>query len=341
MDMPLALPIILTAMAFSIGGIIVGLGYAVNDRKLRELGTRELSEALFSLALIGIFAAFFAGNAALPMIRNITMQNASSFSCPGYMSQNYAICFAYNYLSGTQAYTFDGKLQSSIMSELTGIITELSGLAFILGILSSIKLSVLIISINLVNLFAPFANEIEYLITMLSAMVVGVSIQSAILAFAALASVQVLLPIGLLLRCLFISRKVGSFIIATGIGLYIIMPLSYLVDAAVATQFVGGANTTALSSVKISASGIESQYVASALSANSISGDSAIAGFYAAFQSLASQVDVAINSLLLSLSGFILKVFVMPAFNVVLTILSIREISSFLGGEASFGKFDI
>src|SRR5271155_679183 len=85
------------AIMMAIGGIATGLGVALNNKKLKEFGTEELFQCVINGALVGGFVVLFMQNGIITnMVNAIALSNTTSLSCSSYMTQNYAICFAYD-----------------------------------------------------------------------------------------------------------------------------------------------------------------------------------------------------------------------------------------------------
>lgn len=70
-------------------------------------------------------------------------------------------------------------------------------------------------------------------------------VQQILLALAENYALALLLPLGLLLRCLHFTRKAGGTLIAIALALYVVLPPSILLSQALVDGFVGGYGTLA------------------------------------------------------------------------------------------------
>src|ERR1700683_5177929 len=91
----------LIAIMLSIAGIVLGIGYAIDDRKLKDFGKSEIYQCIINGVIVGtLIIAFGTGGFFSILINNIAGGAALGATCQQSMSGNSAICFAYNYLVG-------------------------------------------------------------------------------------------------------------------------------------------------------------------------------------------------------------------------------------------------
>ena len=330
--------VLLISIMISVSGILLALGYAIDDKKLKEIGRRELYQSIVNGILVGSLLFLFINNGPISVLVNSLMPKNSSFSCPSYMSGNAAMCFAYSYLAGSMPYTFMGSVHISLLEEITFLISSLFILTTLLGAISSIEINLLIVTLNFSYLLKPFMSQINYIIEALSATAVSISVQAFILVFASLCAISIILPLGIILRTFYPTRKLGSFFIALSIGIYVILPLSYLFDATMLNSYSTSYNATILTISTSNASSLENQIISSQNNRNQTSIVSVIES---SASSLASSLARLVNSLITFISELIMQVFILPVFSLVITGISIKEISELLGSEASFGKFRV
>ncbi len=321
----------------ALSGIALGLGYALNDKRLREFGRGEVYQAVINGALVGgLLAAFSANGIVSRFIYAATMSNGVSMQCPAYLFQNAAICFAYNYLAGS-GYTLSNTYHPSILSATLVMITALLGLSTVLGMIGGLKLSILVVTISFAQVVNPILSQVQYLIRILSTVAIGATVQSSILIFISVSSLSVILPAGLILRSFYPTRKLGGFLIALVIGLYVVLPLSYVLDAIIANSYSVNVNSTGVQQLTVSAASVESTAlgnlhpVATNSMLYSIGSD-----FISPLNSLADAFQGIVSSLFSAVAYLIVYTFILPAFSLVITGISIRELSSLLGSDTSF-----
>lgn len=329
----------------SISGIILGLGYALNERKLKEVGKKELMESLFNGILVGSLFLLFSSNGAVSILLNqLTLSNNATISCSSILSQNPALCLANNYLVGTNTYTFEGVQHSSVLSSVTTLMVGLVSLNTVLGLVGSSKIDLIIVTISLSYVVNPIITQIQYLIRILSTLSISILVQSAIITLIAISALSLILPSGIILRSFYPTRKLGGFLIAVAIGLYVVLPLSYVFNASIVSSLSTNVNYTSLSEVTLSTKNFQNTVISSGAKAQN-SNSTVLSGLIntisGGITSLTNSISNIINYLYSIISYFIVSVFILPIFSLILTGISIREFSQILGSEAFFGKFDI
>jgi hypothetical protein len=333
----LSVAVLTIAIMITIGGFAVGLGFASNNKKLKEFGIEEIFQSLINGVLVGSFAVLFVQNGLITSTVNaITLSNTSSLSCSSYLSQNYAICFSYDYLVGP-GYTFNGAYHQSLLDQSTELTIGFLGLNTVLGIIAGLNLNAAVISISFSSALNPIINQIQYFIKILTTISISALVQSSLLEVVAGSAITLILPTGLILRTFYPTRKIGGFLIAVAIGMYVILPMSYVLNANILDSYSTSVSNSTIVELSGSAGGIEGQIL-------SISGTpktSLISSIAGAVGGIGSAFSTIANAAISDVSYFILAAFILPAFSLVLTTISIKELSSILGSEVSFGMFDM
>lgn len=327
------------AIMISIAGIVLGIGIALNEKSLKEFGKSELFQSLINgIILSSLFVIFNKNGLITNLINNIISKSSTSLSCVGFESANYAICFAYNFLTGLNGFTINSVHFASLFSQVSGMLMSISSIYVILALISSLKFN-FIIGIGLSAVFTPLLSVLSSIITTLVFSLLSIEVQAALLKFAGITAIAVLLPIGIVLRTFYITRKLGGSIIALAIGLFCIFPLTYLLNAQLILSYTSNTN---LANLLESASQLKTNIVGgtSSISANSIS-QGFITSISQAISNFSSYFWSIINDIINDIAVIIVEVFFLPLLSIMLTIISIREIAKILGSEISFGKFDI
>ena len=218
----IALSIVGISIVFA--GIVLGLGYAFNSKRMKNLGKEEILQSFINAALLGAFGLIVAmlttvsydllpTNATATCLSGSDMLGwyrpiSSSYSNENLTLASYSECLIQNVETGS--FTFTDELSKSIDTlsfasdiELhTGIVDykPFSGLSHISKALSS--------TINRTTLYQSLLTA-----------------NALLLRFSYLTALTVFLPLGLIFRSFFVTRKVGGLLIAIAIGLYIIYPL--------------------------------------------------------------------------------------------------------------------
>jgi len=335
-----AIAIAIIAIMLAVAGILLGLGYSLDDRKLKELGRAELIQSLINGVIVGsLFIAFSPGGLVINLINSIAVMPNPSY-CTGALSSNSAICFAYNYLAGYTSVTINGVKHQTLLSSALSLLVPLSMLYVILGVIGALKVGIGIISFSFSGLLNPLLSQLNYAISAIVFAITGIEVQAVLLKFVGLTAVPVLLPTGIVLRTFYFTRRLGGAIIAVAIGLFAVLPLTYLLDAQLSGEYSSSMNAATISSLITN-----STQVKNALSGINAQSNTISLGFLDPvinmLGGIVSQIENALESLLNYIALLIVEVFFLPTFSIILTIVSIRELARILGTEISFGRFDV
>ncbi len=327
------------SIMLAIAGIVLGLGIALNEKSLKEFGKSELFQSIINGVLLSTLFLIFSKNGLITsIINNIVLKTSTSLSCPGFESTNYAICFAYNFLTSLNGFIINGVHFFSLFTQVSTMLISISSIYVILALISSLKFN-FIIGISLSSIFTPVLSVLSNIITTLVFSLLSIEVQAALLKFAGIVSINLLLPIGIILRTFYFSRRLGGTIIAISIGFFCIFPLTYLLNAQLVYSY--SSNTSLLNSFLQSTSQLKTSIInQTPTTSNSISQqfittiDTAVTNFSNYFWNM-------INNIINELALMIVEIFFLPLLSLILTIASIRELAKILGSEISFGKFDI
>lgn len=325
----------------AISGMALGLGYAINQKSLKEFGKEELYQSIINGALVGGFLVLFAnGGIVSNLINSITLSNGTSVTCNSYMANNAALCLSYGYLASPTGYTFMGVQYQSVLTTTTSMLTSLLALNGILGIIAAFKINLVVVTLSFNYVVSPIISEIAYLVKIMSTLSIGALVQASILMFVAASTLTLILPSGLILRAFYPTRKLGGFFIALSIGLYVVLPLSYVFNIMLINSYFS-LNSTNLSQVTLTASGVENTFLSTNLAVNSTKASGVVGALTGAISSLQNSVYQVINGILSWLSSFIVATFILPAFSLIITGISVKEFADILGSEVSFGRFKV
>ena len=314
--------VLLVSIMLAISGIVLGIGYVINDKRLKEFGKEEIIQSIINGALVGGLLVLFVSNGPIDsLINSIVVTNGTTMSCTNFLSANSAICFAYNYLVGSGKYYFLGVPHDSIMTNAMATILLLIGLYAVLGLLKTF--------------LSPLLSLIQSAVQALGATAVSATVQAAVLSFIAASALTVILPAGLILRSLYPTRKLGGFLIALAISLYVVLPLTYVMNATIANAYLSATGGAGASAVTLGSASIEGNVIAAA---NQGTNSSAILSFVSSVQSWTTNF---LNGLFGQIAFFMVYAFIMPAFSLVMTGISLRELSRLFGSDTSFGKFNL
>jgi hypothetical protein len=197
--------VIVVTASIVLAGMLVGIGRAFGIKRLEVFGLEELIQSVINAAIIGSFAA---------VIELVGIVSSSV-------------------VSGTCA-------KGNVMVQLTCMLNGLNGSIFLMlqGLIRAMDIVGYYQGLSLdFGSFAisPFANlasvsgamGVQLLSANLLMTLVQLNIQIA--AFIGQNALALLFPIGLVLRTLFATRKVGGFLIALSLGLFVFYPTFILI----------------------------------------------------------------------------------------------------------------
>ncbi|MFN3910297.1 MAG: hypothetical protein ACK4J0_03655 [Candidatus Anstonellaceae archaeon] len=201
----------LVIISIILAGFAIGLSQIIRSKKILSWGVEELVQAIINAALLGVLVSGSASLSVLAssLVDQAYLQNCSYPSLPTFISaslckQDMATTLIYqtvNYLYSTSsslASLASVKIRLNVIDA-----TPLSSLEYAAGHFSSI-------AFNLLNTGLLLETQKEFLF------------------FIAQSGFSLFLPLGLLLRMFFMTRKVGGAILAGAIGFYIFYPLLML-----------------------------------------------------------------------------------------------------------------
>ncbi|MEM4137252.1 MAG: hypothetical protein QXF48_01100 [Candidatus Anstonellaceae archaeon] len=201
----------LVAISIILAGFILGIGKALGSTKLQSWGVEEFAQAIINGALLGFIASasFSLSQLADSFVPKDLIQNCSYTQFPLFIQTT--IC-----------------LQDNLLNIIYQSMEKLTKLSYQLGSLSTITIKFNVIdAIPLLSLrymaenFSTLSNQFLAISTLLET-------QKQFLLFIAQTGFSIFLPLGLLLRMFFITRKIGGAILAGAIGFYIFYPLFLL-----------------------------------------------------------------------------------------------------------------
>ena len=197
--------VIIVTASIVLAGILIGLGKALGYKRIESFGVEELIQSIINAAIIGSFAA----------ITDLVGVVSSTIVTP--------TCS-------------DGTVIEQLLCNLeflsAGMYDMFQELVKILNILGYYQTIALDFGAFAISPFANLSAVSDVLSSQLLSMnmiliIVGLNIQVA--EFIGANALGLLFPVGLVLRTVFATRKVGGFLIALSIGLYLFYPTFVLI----------------------------------------------------------------------------------------------------------------
>ncbi len=330
--------ITIVSIMLAVGGIIFGLGFAFDIKKLKDFGRNELIESFINAAILGILIILFLPGGFVTGITNsIAYGISGNFgnACAGPYNYSYAICFSEGYLMGLSGVTINGHQYPSLFDLSSGSLLAISGLYAVAGLVSSIHLSIGVASISFNSLFKPFLMQLGDIIELLTLSVFSVFLQYSVIKVISYVAIPVLLPLGMVLRTLYLTRRLGGAIMAIAISLFVVLPMSYMLDASLIQSYSQASTSQFITSTESSLNGLYSYNQSTVLSKESVS------SIFSDASSILSSSENSILYVFREVVLIVVEVIMFPIFSVILTVISAREFARILGTEVSFSRFDV
>ena len=236
------LAITVVTIMFALAGMALGLGIAFRIRWLQDWGRDELVQSTINGALVGGLVLLFGSTGIVMLLMNDVIDVQNDYVLTQYRNQNPLEAFVKTDI-GAQC---SGALRGTggiitpscyaliylytIEQTLETVILDLSELIFILALLASLNINLIVVSFNFfagLEVFVGiFSNMLEVFV-MLATMTM---VQAFFIIFVDSVAIPILLPVGLILRSFFMTRKLGGAIMAIAIGLGVVFPLTFVLD---------------------------------------------------------------------------------------------------------------
>lgn len=344
---------------FVLVGIVHLFSRVLKNQKLGDWAKNEFIQAMISAAIVGSLYVLMAPQSGviiqafdslIPTSTQVPVWNSvavsgelpllassggivyepidSSYAACGDMTST-PLCYAYDYLA---------LLQQSI----TGLSMDLLAFTSMVGILASLSVNLMVVD------FAPLSGLTSVVAicnsVMQSLMFLGVvaGVEMALLVFIGATALKVFLPIGVVLRCFFATRRIGGLLMAVAIGLYIVFPLTIALNA-IAMNSGPDAQLSQDSSNFLALEG-QVNHV-SPFSSGNVSSSDQLVGFATSAAAGLGPVLAGVRSVpVLStdvLSAMVIQLVFLPVLSVMITALAIKELAGLFGSEVNLSRFEV
>jgi hypothetical protein len=316
----------------------------LDDKKLKDIAKTELYTAVVNGVILGVLVAAFSSNGIVAMALNGATNNVSQgYSCPPQMEYNSALCFAYNYMVGVNQISVSNSSYPTVFDSTVTLLVPLAATYTGLSLINTMGFSLGPISFALSGTMKPVLTAIGYAIDALTIALMSIEVQGFILMFIAVSAMSILMPIGITLRCFYFTRKLGGAILAITIGLFAVLPMTYVLDATIINSYATAFNPSSVNTAMTNATSLQNNLLNEVSSYQTGATTSTSALSY--ISSLVSGFIRDIQQFLSGLANFVaiivVQAFVMPAFSIILTLVSIRELARILGSEVNLTRMNL
>ena len=325
--------LILTAIVYVVGKLLA-------NRKVEDWAKDEFIQVMINAALVGALFMLMAPesgliindfNAAVPTeaVQIPAIGDASigaiTSTCT-LVRTGTVLCFASNYLI-------------SLSNQLISVVSFLLMITPLLDGLAKISMNLGIISLTPLSGFSVFTSIFSSIMQTLIYLDITANVENALLIFSDKVALTLFLPIGVVLRCFFATRRTGGALIALAVGAYLVFPLLICLNAIAVNQ----AMTSQFEPLVNSAAAISALNPFQTFQST---GDFADPAKQSAYVDLLGQAANAIMEALASLPGVLMtyialvvvQIVVLPIIDLILTGIAIRELASIFGAEVHLGR---
>lgn len=210
-------PAIVATLAIVIAAIAIGLGVALNSKRLKDFGKEEIFQVLITLALIGIFATL-----VQMMDSTVDMfQPYTNISCESDINTT-NVTFHSSKTIDTALCVCDKMHQYLTMLSYNIIQAQ-----FKLGYLSRLGMDFDVVYAEPFHSLDYYINYMNNHLTLIFITDLIITLEEVILGMIATLAITIF-SIGLFLRLFFVTRRLGAMLIALGVCFYIVFPLTLL-----------------------------------------------------------------------------------------------------------------
>ncbi|VVC04276.1 Uncharacterised protein [Candidatus Bilamarchaeum dharawalense] len=197
--------VIVVTASIVLAGILVGIGRAIGNKKVEHFGLEELIQSVINAAIIGSFAA-------IVELVGVVSSSVVVGQCANGNVVNQLSC------------TLDG-VNTSLFALFQQVVQTLN----ILGYYQTMSLDFGAFGLSPFANLASVSNILSLQLVSLNAIMIIGQLNSQIAVFIGQNALGLLFPLGLVLRTLFATRKLGGFLIGLAIGLFIFYPTFILI----------------------------------------------------------------------------------------------------------------
>jgi len=300
-----------TVVSFSIilSGILIGLGKTLNSKRLEHFGTEELIQSVINAALVGAYTAILA--AATEISRSMATGD---------------VCNTGDAIENLQC------IYSNLSVDIFSLLTKVISLNQIVSYYQTLTLEFATFSIQPMSGLSSITSILTGQILTLQALLTFAQLQVQLLGFFAPQLLTFFLPVGLIFRSFFSTRKLGGFLIALSIGAYLFYPAFILIfPVPVLNETV--ANLTNLTNKSLYTTmpilDMNDNYAIAGKLDNMTTGD------------FTGDLTLATQQISKSISALSMFVLIAPLFSLIITIIFIKEVTDIFGGEFFFAVSSI
>ncbi len=305
MALDLTIAGIIVALSIVLSGLLIGIGRAIGSHKIEFFGREELIQAIINAGLVGAYATIVL--TATEISRELAGDR---------------ICREGDAIENLQC------VYENLSSQTYGLLVETLHLHSMVAYYQSLVLDFSTFSIQPLAYLSSVSLILEVQALTLQQLLLLSEVHVQILAFFGPQLLTFFFPLGLIFRAFFSTRKLGGFLIALSIGLYLLYPSMVMVFPE------PDLNQT---QVHLAAMNNNSNYTIMPIL--ELHDNYAIAGKLDNMTNLSAEVDFtgevtqSIQYLTQATSSLLIFIILAPLFSFIITLVFIKEVTDIFGGE--------
>ncbi len=197
--------VIVVTASILLAGIMIGLGRAFGYKRIEHFGIDELIQSIINAAIIGAFAAIIALVAEVSA--SLVAESCTEGDVVSQLICNMELVNTHLFL---------------LFQELVQVLT-------LLGYYASLSLDFGAFSISPFGNLATVSDAMSGQLLSVNVIMILIGLNIQISTFIQQNMLALIFPVGLILRTFFATRKVGGFLIALALGLYLFYPAFVLI----------------------------------------------------------------------------------------------------------------
>lgn len=320
----LRLATIVVTISIILSGIALGIGRALGYKNAENFGKEELGQSIINAAIIGVAAVI------VEITKSISADAVKDTVCETAI--------------GEDAISKLMCIQNNLSSGIFELIHESIKTLNIIGYYQTLSLDFGAFSIQpFVNLSAV-SNILQTQLIMLQNIIMILNLNIQFLDFVSQNALGLIFTLGLIFRALFATRKLGGFLIAISLGLFIFYPAFIMIfptpeaEVAVAVnataQFNNNTNYALVPIIDLNDNNAIANKLDYIAGRNSTYGNNTLS----ANADMSSELTAIAGSNSNLISKALLYSVVATIFSLIITIVFIKELGNILGGEIGSGS---
>lgn len=295
----------IVALSIVLSGLLIGIGRAIGSHKVEFFGREELIQAMINAALVGAYATI-----------TLTATEISKEMVDG------GICGTGDAIENLQC------LYEGVSGNIYSLLVETLTLHQTVAYYQSLVLTFSTFTIQPLAYLSSVSLILEAQVLILQQLLLVSEIHIQLLSFFGPQLLTFFFPLGLIFRAFFSTRKLGGFLIALSIGLFLLYPSLVMV-------FPQPELNETLTSVEMMNN--NTNYTITPIL--DLNDNYAIAGKLdnmtnvSAGMDFTGEVTTSIQQLTTATSALAIFVLIAPLFSIIVTLIFIKEVTDIFGGE--------